>query len=121
MDQELVEIEARRLTAPETLPTPEALEAAVLDLITQLTRIANDTTPRRKVPVGRGEQWWTPQVAEAVAHARRARRCYYTRPGRQTWQRLQETIAKQQWTIRDAKRKSWRKAVADASNDSRQI
>jgi len=34
IDQELVEIETRRLTASETLTTLEALEAAVLDLIT---------------------------------------------------------------------------------------
>jgi hypothetical protein len=67
MDRDLVATEAEGLhLPPEPLDSPTRIDDAVDYLLTQLTRIADVSTPRRKVSQGRGESWWTGEVHEAL-------------------------------------------------------
>ena len=88
MDPEMVAIEALQITVPEHIISPEQLDDTVASLTSQLTRIADATTPRRKASQGRGEQWWDLKVDGAVRGTRRARRHYISQPTDYNWRQL---------------------------------
>src|SRR3979411_602794 len=104
MDRDLVATEAEGLyLPPEPLDSPPRIDAAVDSLVAQLTRIADVSTPRRKVSQGRSESWWTGEVHEALHHARTARRRYATAPTEPHWRSLQDACTNQLRTIKNAK------------------
>jgi Reverse transcriptase (RNA-dependent DNA polymerase)/Endonuclease-reverse transcriptase len=117
MDKTLVQAEARNLHIGEQsdLNNPEALDRAVESLITQLHRIADLSTPRRKTNYGEGEPWWTREVDAAVKAASAAQRRYYAVPSPHTRDELQAAIRAQRSAIREARTRCWRLAVARAS------
>jgi hypothetical protein len=122
MDRDLVTIEAEGLyLPPEPLDSPARIDAAVDSLVAQLTRIADLSTPRRKASQGRGESWWTGEVHEALYQARTARRRYAAEPTEPHWRSLQDACTNQLYTIKNAKTRSWRNALNDASHDTRQL
>jgi hypothetical protein len=122
MDRELVAIEAGRLSLPsEPLDTPHKVDEAVDSLTSQLVRIADLSTPRKKVSRGRAEPWWSGEVLEAVQQARAARRQYTAAPTELHWRDLQQASTHQLRTIQDAKTRSWRGALAAASKDQRKL
>ena len=58
MDRDVVAAEAENLHLPPTpLDTPTRIDAAVDYLTSQLSCIADTSTPRRKASQGRGEPW----------------------------------------------------------------
>jgi hypothetical protein len=122
MDRDLVATEAEGLyLPPEPLDSPTRIDTAVDFLVAQLTRIADVSTPRRKVSQGRGETWWTGEVHEAIHQARLARRQYAGSPTETRWRNLQNACNDQLRTIKNAKTRSWRNALNDASHDTRQL
>jgi hypothetical protein len=122
MDRDLVATEAEGLQLPpEPLDSPTRIDAAIDSLIAQLTHIADVSTPRRKASQGRGESWWTGEVHEALHHARLARRQYARSPTANHWRILQEACNTQLRTIKNAKTRSWRNALNEASHDTRQL
>jgi hypothetical protein len=122
MDRDLVATEAEGLyLPPEPLDSPTRIDAAVDSLVAQLTRIADVSTPRRKVSQGRGETWWTGEVHEAIHQARLACRRYASSPTEPRWRNLQNACNNQLRTIKNAKTRSWRNALNDASHDTRQL
>ena len=54
--------------------TKEGLDQAFRELASELRRIAEVTTPRRKISQGQQSPWWSEEVEEAVEEARRAER-----------------------------------------------
>jgi retron-type reverse transcriptase len=122
MDRNLVTSAAERLhLPPEPLDSPQRIDAAVGYLTAQLTSIADASTPRRKVSQGRAEPWWNDKVLDAVHQTRLARRQYAATRTEPNWRHLQSAGNHQLRTIQDAKTKSWRSALAAASNDSREL
>jgi hypothetical protein len=122
MDRDLVAIEAEGLHLPPgPLDSPTKIDEAVDYLIAQLTRIADSSTPRRKASCGRGEPWWTGEVHEAIYQARAARRRYAASPSEPRWRTLQDACNNQLRTIKNAKTRSWRNTLNDASHDIRQL
>jgi hypothetical protein len=122
MDRDLVAIEAKGLHLPPIpLESPAQIDEAIDYLTAQLTRIADTSTPRRKVSYGRGEPWWNIEVHEALHQARSARRQYAASPTESHWRSLQEAGTHQLRTIRNAKTRNWRGALDEASRDTRQL
>jgi hypothetical protein len=121
MDRNIVATEAKGLYLLRPLDSPAQIDNAVNHLTAQLTRIADASTPRRKVSQGRGEPWWTGKVHEAIHQARAARRQYAGSPTEPHWRILQDACDNQVHTIKEAKRKSWRNALDEASRDTRQL
>jgi hypothetical protein len=122
MDRDLVATEAESLHLPPfPLDSPTQIDTAVDYLTAQLTRIADVSTPRRKVSQGRGEPWWDKEVHEALHQARLARRRYAASPSEPRWRSLQEASTHQLQVIRNAKTRSWRSALDDASQDTRKL
>jgi retron-type reverse transcriptase len=121
MDRDIVATEAKGLYLLRPLDSPAQIDDAVDHLTAQLTRIADASTPRRKVSQGRGEPWWTGKVHEAIHQARAARRRYAGSPTEPHWRALQDACDNQAHTIKEAKRKSWRNALDEASRDTRQL
>ena len=121
MDPEIIAVEACQLTIPECIESTHQLDDATTSLTVQLTRIADTLTPKRKASYRMGEQWWDLEVDRAVRKTRRARRFYSAQPSDYNWRQLQDATSIQQCTIRDAKTKSWRRALTGASKDSRKI
>ena len=122
MDRDVVAAEAESLHLPPTpLDTPTQIDVAVKYLTSQLSRIADASTPRRKASQGRGEPWWDSEVHEALHQARSARRRYAASPTEPHWQHLQEASTNQLKVIRNAKTRNWRGALDDASRDSRKL
>ena len=92
MDREIVAIEAKALHLPLlSLDSPAQIDEAIDYITAQLTRIADVSTPRRKVSHGRGEPWWDNEVHEALYQARSARRQYAASPTEPHWRSLQDT------------------------------
>jgi hypothetical protein len=119
MDRDLVAIEAKGLHLPPiSLDSPVQIDEAVDYLTAQLTRIADISTPRRKVSYRRGEPWWNNEVHEALHQARSARRQYAASPTEQHWRSLQDASTHQLSTIRNAKTRSGRGALDDVSRDT---
>jgi hypothetical protein len=122
MDRDLVAIEAKGLHLPSiSLDSPAQIDKAIDYLTAQLTHIADTSTPRRKVGYGRGEPWWDNEVHEALHQARSARRQYAASATDPHWRSLQDACTHQLRTIRNAKTRSWRGALDDASRDTRQL
>jgi hypothetical protein len=122
IDREIVAIEAKALHLPLlSLDSPAQIDEAIDYLTAQLTRIADVSTPQRKVSHGRGEPWWDNEVHEALHQARSARRQYAASPTEPHWRSLQDACTHQLSTIRNAKTRSWRSALHNASRDTRQL
>jgi hypothetical protein len=121
MDRDIVATEAEMLQPLGPLNTNDQIDEAVNHLTTQLTHIADAATPRRKASQGRGEPWWNGQVSMAVNQARRARRRYVVSQTGPHWRALQEASKHQITVIKNAKRRSWRNTLDDASRDPRQL
>jgi hypothetical protein len=63
MDRDLVATDAKGLHLPPgPLDSPRKIDEAIDYLTAQLTRIADASTPRRKVSQGRAEPWWSGEV-----------------------------------------------------------
>jgi hypothetical protein len=122
MDCDLVAVATQELHLPPgPLDSPNKLNEAVDYLTAQLTKIADASTLRRKASQGHAEPWWSSRVEEAVHQTRAARRLYAASPTEHRWRCLQEACTHQLRTIQDTKTKSWRNALATASNDQRQL
>jgi len=57
MDRSIVKAEAVHIACPQTISTPDELDQAADELVAQLTRIADASTPRRKANYGHGSPW----------------------------------------------------------------
>ena len=122
IDRDLVATEAKGLHLPPTsLDSPDRIDEAVDYLTAQLTHIADVSTPRRKASQGRGEPWWDTEVHDALHQTRSARRQYAASSTEPNWRSLQDACTKQLRTIKNAKTRSWRGALDDASRDTRQL
>jgi hypothetical protein len=88
MDKDLVATEAKTLKIPLPISSLEALDHATDQLIQQLQRIADVSTPQRKTGYGQGEPWWNKEVDEAVVEASAAQRSYRTVASQYTWTKL---------------------------------
>jgi len=121
MDRIMVKAEAGHLRSPGPLNNAREIDNAVDDLMEQLTRIADATTPRRKPNIGQGAPWWNPQVAAAKAAAKEAERRYRTTRSQRSWQKLKEACAEQSRSVWEAQTKCWRRTIAAASKNSSQL
>jgi hypothetical protein len=123
MNKIIVQVEAKnlRLAQPGSLCSPESLDSAVDDLVQQLHRIADASTPRRKTSYGQGVPWWTPEVEEAVKAASRAQRHFRSVDSPYTRQELQTTTRRQREVIREARTRCWRLALSRASKEPKTV
>ena len=121
MDKDLVTAEAKTLKISLPLSSPEALDGAADQLIQQLQRIADVSTPQRKTSYGQGEPWWNKEVEDAVAEASTAHRSYCTVASQYTWTRLHKATQKQRQTIQEARTRCWRLALARASKQPKTL
>src|SRR5438045_2077859 len=122
MDQRKVEDNAVHIRPVGSLQSPEDLDKAVTQLTEQLSYIADVSTPRRKSPAyGRQVDWWDKDVDEAVRATRKAQRQYCATRSQHYWEGLQRAASKQGATIQRAKTKAWRKRIARASGDTKEI
>lgn len=121
MDKDLVATEAKTLKIPLPISSLEALDHATDQLIQQLQRIADVSTPQRKTGYGQGELWWNKEVDEAVVEASAAQRSYRTVASQYTWTKLQEATQKQRQVIREARTRCWRLALARASKQPKTL
>ena len=121
MDKDLVTAEAKTLKISLPLSSPEALDSAADQLIQQLQRIADVSTPQRKTSYGQGEPWWNKEVEDAVAEASTAHRSYCAVASQYTWTRLHKATRKQRQTIQEARTRCWRLALARASKQPKTL
>ena len=121
MDRNRVKEEAKGLRLKTDLTNPQELDEAVEDLIRQLQEIADETVPRRKLGNRRATPWWDGEVSEMVRRTRRARRKYIAVRSDRNWEHLQEADREQQQVMRAARRKCWRRVIAEASKDNKKI
>lgn len=122
MDKHIVQAEARnRLRWEGELATQEQLEKAFEWLTATLTEIASASTPKKTPGCGRGVPWWCPEVATAVAATKQRRREWRAAPSQLRWDRFQTAQARQKAEITAASTRSWRRAVAAASQDTKSL
>lgn len=99
--------------------TKEGLDQAFKELADELKRIAEYTTPRRKVSRGQQSPWWSEEVEEAVEEARQAERNYQGAPTADSKARLNESLRALTTAIRSEKTKAWRAKLQEATHDSK--
>jgi hypothetical protein len=121
MNKDIVAAEAKALRITLPISSREALDHVTDQLVQQLQRIADTSTPRRKVSYGQGEPWWNKEVEDVVAEASSAQRSYRAVASQYTWTRLQEATTRQREVIREARTRSWRLAIARASKNPKTL
>jgi len=122
MSKELVGAVAQTTLRDIGDPTsPEELEEACGNLISNLTEIADNTVPRRKPSAGKGCDWWCHETKAATAKAKQLERRYDETRTASAWRNLQQGISAQDRAIHKAQSRSWRRALAKASRDPKAL
>jgi hypothetical protein len=94
----------------------KGLEEAFDQLITELQRVAEAATPRKKANRGKGSPWWSQEVQRARREARRAEREYRAAPSEPRKEVLNQRLQALATTINKEKTKAWRATVQRATN-----
>lgn len=115
LDRKRCEAEAQYLTQPGTIQTTEDLETAVETLIHELTYIADVAAPRRKRNKGAHAPWWTKEVDDALAEARRAKREWRASRTESSLDHYKQATKEFDRVAKRAQTRTWRQALAKAS------
>ena len=121
MDREKVKALATSLQIPGRISTTEQLEEAANILTNQLTKIADETVPKRKPTSNYSTPWWNLTTKRATKEARKAERRWRADRSLLNRQCLNNALKEQKKQISQARTKCWRQAVAAASKDSRKL
>ena len=123
MDREKVKAQATHLTVPraEDITTDEQLEEAVDSLVSQLHQVADFSTPRAKLNTGQRAGWWDLSTKKAVEVTRKAGRRWRMERTRALAEEFAQAKKDQDKAIREAKRRCWRRLLAEASDDMKQL
>ena len=94
----------------------EGLEEAFDQLITELQRVAEAATPRKKTNRGHGSPWWSERVREAQKAAGEAERECKAALSEYNKERLNQSLRALTATINQEKTKAWRTTLQRATN-----
>jgi hypothetical protein len=106
---------------PERIYGPDDLDLALENLFSQLTLVADGSTPRRKSQHGVGAPWFTRQVKEAIAEARTCQRRYLAARSQHNWAQLQRANQQKTREISRARTLHWRRGLAEASKEPKKL
>jgi Endonuclease-reverse transcriptase len=116
-DHIALEAEAQYITVQSPAESLEELNLQAIQLIHELTRVADRSTPRSKGSCGSSQAWWNKEVKEAARDCTRAARAWRASRTDFNWEAMRKAKAAQGRAVRHAQTSAWRKLIAKASEN----